>query len=121
MFIVFNLDCRVSTGLAVALGVKVTGIEGGSVRHPEDWQLLKTCHHLSNDCLWHLSSSGGRRQGRVMMMRIGVLHSSNSSICWHTSVGHLLEPLSDFLQGAVDLKLWALAEGLLAKGTLVIF
>lgn len=56
----------------------------------------------------------------MMRVRVGIFHSSsNSSINCNPSVSHLLELLSDFLQGSVDMELWSLLERLLAEGTLV--
>lgn len=81
---------------------------------------LKTRHHLSDDALRHLPRPRGQTQLRVGP---GVSPQSSSRpsavvpVCRGASGGHVLELLCDFLQGAVDVKLRAFAERLLANGT----
>lgn len=84
-------------------------------RHP-----LKTRYHLGDDALGHLP-----RPLRQSQVRLGdrILPQPSSQPAAVPSFRRtprgrdVLELLGDFLQGAVDVKLRTLAEGLLADGT----
>lgn len=81
---------------------------------------LKTRHHLGKDALGHLPRPLRQSQVRLgdgILPQPSPEPSAIPSVPRNPGGRDVLELLGDFLQGAVDVKLWTFAEGLLANGT----